>query len=133
MKQYQNCTLQVIDRVQRLRTVKKGQFIGKMEVKNTKSSILRSICHLEHCKSINGQKKWLHKGHNTKTVLSEVYEGCRGSESCKKGQFFDKIEVQNTQSSILRPICHLEHCKSINGHTKWFHIQNNTKYALWKV
>ena len=33
-----------------------GQNLGTMEVKRTKSSILRPICHLEHCKSINDPK-----------------------------------------------------------------------------
>ena len=34
---------------------------------------------------------------------------------------------QNTKSPILRPIFHLEHCKSINGLKKWLCKQNNTK------
>ena len=45
-----------------------------------------------HCISINGQKKWLHKRNNTKTVLCKAYVSCLGSESCKKG----KILGQNT-------------------------------------
>ena len=44
----------------------KGQNLGKIEDKNTKSPIFRPIFHLEHCKSIPGLKKWLCKQNNTK-------------------------------------------------------------------
>ena len=127
MKQYQNCTLQGINRIQRLKMVQKEPNLCRMRVKNTKSSILRPICHLEHCKSRNGQKELLHKGHDTKTVRNETQVCGRGSESFKKGQIVGKIEVQNTKSSILRPICHLEHCKSITGQNKWLYKRNNVK------
>ena len=38
-------------------------------VKNTKSSILRPIFYLEHCKSRHGLNKWLCKQNNTRNVL----------------------------------------------------------------
>ena len=50
---------------------------AKMKVKNTKLPILRPIFHLEHCKSINGLKKWLYKQNNTKNVLCKAYVDCK--------------------------------------------------------
>ena len=47
--------------------------MDKMEVKDTKQPILRPIFHLEHCKSISGQKKWLRKQNNAKNVLCKAY------------------------------------------------------------
>ena len=106
---------------------------GKMEAKSTKSSILRTICHLEHYKSTNGQEKWLHKQYNTKYILYNAQLDCRGSGNFKTGQNLGKMEVKNTKSSILRAICHLEHCKSIKGQKKWLHKQYNTKYILYNA
>ena len=101
--------------------------MGKMEVKNT---ILRLICHLEHCKSINRQKTWLHKQNNIKSALYKAEICCTSSGSCRNGQHLGKMEVKNTKFSILWPICHLEHCKSINGHKIWFHDENNVLFCL---
>ena len=42
------------------------------KVKNTKSSILRPIVHLQCCKSTNGLKKWLCKQNNTINVFSKA-------------------------------------------------------------
>ena len=41
-------------------------------VKNTKSLILRLICHLEHYKSINRQNKWSHKQNSTKNAFCKA-------------------------------------------------------------
>ena len=64
-KQYQMRNLQGIDRLQRFLKLQKGPNFGQNGGKNTKSSILRPICHLEHCKSINGQKN----GYTNDTIL----------------------------------------------------------------
>ena len=86
-----------------------------MKVKNTKSSILNSIFHLEPCEFTSALKRWICKQKNTKHVLWKIYIGPRGYESCTKGQNLGKMEVKNTKWSILRPILHLEWCKYING------------------
>ena len=44
-----------------LNGTKSAKMNAKLGVKNTKSTILRTIFHLEHCKSTNGLKKWLCK------------------------------------------------------------------------
>ena len=111
--------------------MKKGQNLGKIEVKNTKSPNLKPIFHFEHCKYINGRKKWLCKRNNTKHILWKA--GRRGSQACKKGKIWGKNKANKAKSPILRPIFHLKHCKSVNWRKKSLYKQNNSTNRLRKT
>ena len=99
-KQYQKYTLPGVDGPQELLNMQKGQNLGKNQVKNTKSPMLRPIFHLKHCKSINGRKD----GCANNAILKMYFERRRSSQTCKKGKIWvhlrQKYKITNFQTNL---------------------------------